>query len=562
MFFLKYPKIIINLGNYYNNIFFIVPIILIFSSIEALLTSISLTTLFPIFNQIINDGNNSENFFFDFFNVDSNKLIIIFSLLIIFKALITILRKLLSISLSENLRTNLHTGITKSVLRMRFEIINSFKRGVLLENMSRNTDSTAMLLLRLTNLFTEVLMIIFLVITSLYLNWKITIFFIIIATILYFLIGKKYINISKVFGKQKVEEEQNLTHILSSYILNIKEIFLLNADNFFIRKVRDKSDLLKLIRIKNKFFAFIPKPLIEFGIGLLLLTFFLIFNDFEVFKKYLPSLILIFALSYKLFNSALNFTSELYKIENMIYAYENILKVFNLENKLNEDKKSEITRNKTFKKNIVFKKIYFSFNSRSGGQKVSVLKDFNFSIKKGSLSLIHGPSGSGKTTILDLLVKLYKPDSGSIEIDGKNINKIETTKIRNLIGYVTQNCSIFNADLIENIVLNNSVIDKKIKDIIDLCNLKKLQKVKNILIDGGKNLSGGEIKKIALARALYNEPEVLFIDETLTSIEETFELEVLNKLKFKGLTIVIISHRDSTMKLVDNIIYMNKKNSK
>ncbi|MAH78497.1 MAG: hypothetical protein CMP41_01030 [Rickettsiales bacterium] len=562
MFFLKYPKIIINLGNYYNNIFFIVPIILIFSSIEALLTSISLTTLFPIFNQIINDGNNSENFFFDFFNVDSNKLIIIFSLLIIFKALITILRKLLSISLSENLRTNLHTGITKSVLRMRFEIINSFKRGVLLENMSRNTDSTAMLLLRLTNLFTEVLMIIFLVITSLYLNWKITIFFIIIATILYFLIGKKYINISKVFGKQKVEEEQNLTHILSSYILNIKEIFLLNADNFFIRKVRDKSDLLKLIRIKNKFFAFIPKPLIEFGIGLLLLTFFLIFNDFEVFKKYLPSLILIFALSYKLFNSALNFTSELYKIENMIYAYENILKVFNLENKLNEDKKSEITRNKTFKKNIVFKKIYFSFNSRSGGQKVSVLKDFNFSIKKGSLSLIHGPSGSGKTTILDLLVKLYKPDSGSIEIDGKNINKIETTKIRNLIGYVTQNCSIFNADLIENIVLNNSVVDKKIKDIIDLCNLKKLQKVKNILIDGGKNLSGGEIKKIALARALYNEPEVLFIDETLTSIEETFELEVLNKLKLKGLTIVIISHRDSTMKLVDNIIYMNKKNSK
>ena len=562
MFFLKYPKIIINLGNYYNNIFFIVPIILIFSSIEALLTSISLTTLFPIFNQIINDGNNSENFFFDFFNVDSNKLIIIFSLLIIFKALITILRKLLSISLSENLRTNLHTGITKSVLRMRFEIINSFKRGVLLENMSRNTDSTAMLLLRLTNLFTEVLMIIFLVITSLYLNWKITIFFIIIATILYFLIGKKYINISKVFGKQKVEEEQNLTHILSSYILNIKEIFLLNADNFFIRKVRDKSDLLKLIRIKNKFFAFIPKPLIEFGIGLLLLTFFLIFNDFEVFKKYLPSLILIFALSYKLFNSALNFTSELYKIENMIYAYENILKVFNLENKLNEDKKSEITRNKTFKKNIVFKKIYFSFNSRSGGQKVSVLKDFNFSIKKGSLSLIHGPSGSGKTTILDLLVKLYKPDSGSIEIDGKNINKIETTKIRNLIGYVTQNCSIFNADLIENIVLNNSVVDKKIKDIIDLCNLKKLQKVKNILIDGGKNLSGGEIKKIALARALYNEPDVLFIDETLTSIEETFELEVLNKLKLKGLTIVIISHRDSTMKLVDNIIYMNKKNSK
>ena len=131
-----------------------------------------------------------------------------------------------------------------------------------------------------------------------------------------------------------------------------------------------------------------------------------------------------------------------------------------------------------------------------------------------------------------------------------------------MIGYVTQNCSIFNAGLIENIVLNNSVVDKKIKEIIDLCNLQKLQKVKNILIDGGKNLSGGEIKKIALARALYNEPEVLFIDETFTSIEETFELEVLNKLKSKGLTIVIISHRDSTMKLVDNIIYMNKKNSK
>ena len=83
----------------------------------------------------------------------------------------------------------------------------------------------------------------------------------------------------------------------------------------------------------------------------------------------------------------------------------------------------------------------------------------------------------------------------------------------------------------------------------------------NNSIELKKNLSGGEIKKIALARILYKEPQILFIDETFSSIEENFEVGILKKLKKTGITILIISHRNISKRIVDNIIYLKKSTS-
>ena len=335
--------------------------------------------------------------------------------------------------------------------------------------------------------------------------------------------------------------------------------FKLNTNDFFVKKVKSQSNKLRRIRVKNKLLSFIPKPLIEFLIGLLVLTVFLIVNDFSTFTNYLPSLVVAFAILYKLFNSFLNLTSTIYVIENEIYAYNNVTSLlYSEKQKFN---KIDIKKDKKlfFKNNIIFKDIEFSYKTKSK-KKIKTLKNLNFELAKGSLTLLHGPSGIGKTTVFDLLSKLYYPDSGKIFLDNININEIPTNKIRDLIGYVTQNCSVYAGTFIENIVLNNKFEDKKFSGIVQLCGLEKLFNENNS-IELKKNLSGGEIKKIALARILYKEPQILFIDETLSSIEENFEVGILKKLKKTGITILMISHRNISKRIVDNIIYLKKSTS-
>ena len=560
MFIINYTHIVINLGKIFKVILFVFPIILILSSLEAILTSVSLTTLFPIVNDIINKNDGVENnSFLNFLSLDQRSLILFFSLLIILKATTSILRKFLSISLAESLRTKLHTEVTRTILGAQFETVNSLKRGVLLEKMSRNTDRTGMLLLKISNFFSDFLMIFFLISTSFFLNWQITIYFLIAVFFLYFVLVKKYMFFAQYFGKQKVVQEQNLTQIISSYLINLKEIILLNSNDFFVKKVKSQSNKLRRIRVKNKLLSFIPKPLIEFLIGLLVLTVFLIVNDFSTFTNYLPSLIVAFAILYKLFNSFLNLTSTIYVIENEIYAYNNVTSLLYSEkkkiNKIDNKKDKQLL----FKNKIIFKDIEFSYKTKSQ-KKIKTLNNLNFELAKGSLTLLHGPSGIGKTTIFDLLSKLYYPDSGKIFLDNRNINEIPTNKIRDLIGYVTQNCSVYAGTFIENIVLNNKFEDKKFSGIVQLCGLEKLFNENNS-IELKKNLSGGEIKKIALARILYKEPQILFIDETFSSIEENFEVGILKKLKKTGITILIISHRNISKRIVDNIIYLKKSTS-
>lgn len=557
MFIINYPHIVVNLGKIFRVILFVFPIILILSSLEAILTSVSLTTLFPIVNDIINKNDGLvNNSFLNFLSLDQRSLILFFSVLIILKATTSILRKFLSISLAESLRTKLHTEVTRTILGAQFETVNRLKRGVLLEKMSRNTDRTGMLLLKISNFFSDFLMIVFLISTSFFLNWKITTYFLIAVFFLYFVFVKKYMFFAQYFGKQKVVQEQNLTQIISSYLINLKEIILLNTNDFFVKKVKSQSNKLRRIRVKNKLLSFIPKPLIEFLIGLLILSVFLVVNDFSTFTNYLPSLIVAFAILYKLFNSFLNLISTIYVIENEIYAYNNVTSLLYSEKQKFKKIDNKKDKKLLFKNNIIFKDIKFSYKTKSK-KKIKTLNNLNFELAKGSLTLLRGPSGIGKTTIFDLLSKLYYPDSGKIFLDDKNINEIPTNKIRDLIGYVTQNCSVYAGTLMENIVLNNKLEDKKYSEIVQLCGLEKLFNENNS-IELKKNLSGGEIKKIALARILYKEPQILFIDETLSSIEENFEIEILKKLKKTGITILIISHRNISKRIADNIIYLKK----
>ncbi len=555
MRYFNYLEIISNLQKVMKNIKVVFFFIFLLCLIEGVLTSVSITSIIPIVSSLT-ENQNSQNYFLKNligkFNFEIRDLILILSFILLFKIIIVISRKVLSIISAEELRSHLHTYILKSILSKNYLNLMKFPRGELIEKLARNTDSTSMMIFKITNLLSNLIVIIALIITSFLVNFYITISLIVLFIIIYFFIIKNYLTTVNEIGKQKTIKQENLTSLFSSIIYSIKEVYLLNSKNFFLRKTKNKTESLKQTRIRSKFLISLPQDIIEFLFVLSVATIFIVFNYENVIKTYIPNLVFFFLIFYRLYQSSINFIKEIANIESIKYAYANIYDEFIKENNFIEFSRRENIYETLFQKVIRISKLYFSFYSSEANKNLELLNNVNIKIQKGKITQIIGESGSGKTTLLDLIVKLYSPSKGKIFFDQKNISEINEETLRKNIGYVTQNCGLFEGSVIENIILEKEFIKSKLNEIMKICDLQKIN-YKKIIDDGGKNLSGGEIKRISLARVLYQEPEIIIIDETFASIDEKSEKKIIKQLKNKKLTIILISHRKSSQKYVDKI---------
>ena len=193
-----------------------------------------------------------------------------------------------------------------------------------------------------------------------------------------------------------------------------------------------------------------------------------------------------------------------------------------------------------------------------------ILEDFTLDIKKGKILGIHGASGSGKSTFLKLLMRFWEADSGEILISNKDIKKIVTEDLRKIEGYVTQETHLFTGTIAENIALGKP--EAKLSEIKEAAKAASIDEFITSLPNGydtkvgelGDTLSSGEKQRLGIARAfLYNAPFILLDEPTsnLDSLNEGIILKAL-KEKSKGRTILLVSHRDSTMNIVDEMMEM------
>jgi ABC-type bacteriocin/lantibiotic exporter with double-glycine peptidase domain len=222
------------------------------------------------------------------------------------------------------------------------------------------------------------------------------------------------------------------------------------------------------------------------------------------------------------------------------------------------DKKNEkkiIILDKKFNKSIKIKNISFLYKN----SKDLIFEKFNLEIKKNDVVGIIGDSGSGKSTLISILTGLMPVCSGNVFVDNQNIKKRKEWWFKQ-ISYVPQKVTLFSNNLIENIIADShkSVDEKKIKEIISDLNLSYLFSRRNKRIEdvNANKLSGGELQRIGIARALYRDSNVIFFDEITSSLDEKNEKKILKIIKnlIGKKTIIITTHKKTMLKYCNKII--------
>ncbi len=209
---------------------------------------------------------------------------------------------------------------------------------------------------------------------------------------------------------------------------------------------------------------------------------------------------------------------------------------------------------------IEFKDIFFSYENKN-----IVLNGINLSIKPGKVVALVGPSGAGKSTLISTLLRFNNLESGSILFDGININNIKRHSLRRQIALVPQKPIIFSGSIFTAINFGRSYTEDEIIKAAKIANAHDFIKLmpdgyKSKLEEKGSNISGGQLQRIAIARAVIGNPAVLLLDEATSALDAESEESIQGALKqaMKGRTVIVIAHRLATVQEADEIVFIDK----
>ncbi|SFE91280.1 ABC transporter ATP-binding protein [Peptostreptococcus sp. D1] len=358
------------------------------------------------------------------------------------------------------------------------------------------------------------------------------------------------------------EEYGRVTNIIQEYVLNIINIIVTKAKIFFLSKYikMEKSLIYKSIKMDLLYGGNIS--LLK-AINLIVTIFIYGYGGYKVIhgEMTLGSVFAFQGYSSMLMGPCMSIINSNNVIQK---AKVSIDRVFDLLNEESDIKVFEKNMNRLNDKIevIEFKDVTFNYNNDN---KNNVLKGINLRFVKGSVTALVGNSGCGKTTIINLLYRLWGTSSGNIIINGIDIRTINLNSLRKKFSVVVQDNVIYDGTIKENICLSKTICED---ELINLCEnigiysyIKSLENGFSTQIgERGIKLSGGQKQKIALARALIEDSDVLILDEATSSLDNISQICIVENLNkyIRDKIVIVIAHRLSTIKDVDNIYVLKK----
>ena len=376
---------------------------------------------------------------------------------------------------------------------------------------------------------------------------------------IYMLVRKKLTQIGQEFTQANKERYQTCQEALAG----IKDVMINNAEHGYIKQFEESSRVFARHIATRETLGQVPLNVIEtVGYGCLIgLAMLLVVSGKEV-SHILPVLGLYGFAAYRMLPAAQN----MYRAISQIKFSEQVLSVLKPEFALEKDELKHIEKDSTqylkFENSIRLENISFAYPNRIESP---ILNNFSLEVKKNASLGIVGKSGSGKSTLMDIMLGLLFPQQGKVYIDDVELTADNITQWRDLVGYVPQNIYLADKSIAENIAFGVAKIDIDLKRVefvarqaqIDDFIQSQLPLGYHTLVgERGVMLSGGQRQRIGIARALYKNPQVLFMDEATSALDTETEQavnEAIQNLNGK-MTMVIIAHRESAVAQCNQIL--------
>ncbi len=500
--------------------------------------------------------------------LDQNELLLYSSIFIIvlflFKNLYILGLVYYQETLSVKFRYNLKKKFFSFYLNAPFEIINSYNSSQILRNTDDETSNYVTNFFLILKSFKDLFLFlsIFILLLSVdFFTTLITVSVLLFLLILYFLLFSKKL---KKFGENLLSSKNSLIKWILQSLSSIKDIKISKKENIALEKFTSKVEIFENSRRKINFIQAIPNSAFEVIFVSIVFTLIIFLsktqveNVLPILSLYVVSFIRLLPIFTKFGQISSALRSSFPSVVHLNAEFKKFEKFQNTKEK-KIDKSFEIK----FENQLNINNVKFEYlNSNK-----SIFKNLNLLIDKGKAIGIVGKSGSGKTTLINIISGLLHPAEGKITSDGVDIFK-NIDSWQKKIGLVPQDNFLMDDSIIKNITFLNEeekVNEKKLKDAINYSGLSefinKLDSGLNTNVgEGGAFLSGGQIQRIILARLLYNDPEILILDEFTNSLDPESENHILEKLellkKEKKKNFFIISHKMKPLKLCDEIIVL------
>ena len=543
--------------------FFLLLLVMLISSLAELCT---LAAVVPFLKIIVDPESifDIEIINFIIFNytpiTDSSQLILPITLIFGTSAILSAFIRLITIYLNQILSARIGSDISyvcySKILKRDFLQHSKSNSSFTLKVIINQIDFTVIVIKFFLDLIASLLITSTIISTLFFANWKVAMAAVLFSSISYIQIGinskKRLTNNSKIISNSLNMQIKNIQETLGSF----REVILNNVQDKIVSKYVKIDKKRRLLQAENQTLSNFPKYILE-GFGLMMIaifSFFLIKNSNQT-SNFISTIGLLTLGAQRLLPAAQKIYVSWTSIKANSASILDIKEVLDMK----IESLNALNKNFSFNKNIKLKDVFFKYNKTDS----YVLKNINLEVKKGDCIGIKGTTGSGKSTLLDIFLGLLKPYKGKVLVDDVDI-KNNISVWRSLLSHVPQDIYLLDDTITKNIAfgLENSQIDfNRIKKVADLAHATEFidkfpKKYETFVGEKGITLSGGQIQRIGIARALYLNKKILILDEATSALDRNTEKKVIDSIlsKSKDITILMIAHRLETLKYCDSVI--------
>lgn len=539
-------------------------ILLLLLIVNTILASASAGIFLPTVEILLNPENTQSGsyrflaYFLNDLSPRSRLIFVLGGMVIVFtlKFAIQVLRVYVSKLYSEKCRRRWVSIISDKYFHSPLTEIKQKKPGELSHNLVQEPLRASRFVFNQFEFVSSVLAFIGLFLLASLVNWKVVACVGLGLSVVFVLHRKYFSGVAYELGKERVGYHHEASGQSTETLINLRDVKALSLEG------RQHGLLMGIIRklghvmVKTAVYQEIPRAVPEL-MGILFFTSFIAVSTLMLgnqFREIIPQLAFFAVVFLKLLQQVSLLMAYRMTILNDLYSFR--LMESESEGETGEEDNDLGESLSSIDTDLKFEDVSFRYVP---GQ--PVIDGMNLEIPLGKLVFLVGPSGSGKSTMADMVVRFLKPSSGRIVVNDSDISRFKIRDWRRAIGYISQEANLFHGTIMENILLGAP--DVSFEDVASACRTAGAYDFISRLPEGfdtvvgeqGDTISGGQRKRIAIARTLVRKPSVLILDEATSSFEINLEIEILDSLiKYPGLkTIIVITHRMESAKKADFI---------